>query len=708
MSFLEKIRKNTWIIFLFIMIPLLFFIIDPNFLLKFINKKNIFTIGRVNGENIDGREYWNDFQCLKISKTKHSDFSLRDEAWKSINFEKICEQKAKQLGIKISEEDFWEGIQTYSIYNLIYDFLDTNGNIDMKYFRLYLNHIENTPIYKSQQIEKERNIWNTEKNRITRKLLAKKYIKFLTNGLNSSSMEATSNIRNKNFFSVIDYIFIPYREIEKKYHIDVSNKEIINHIKKYNFLFYKKRDIRNINIINFRPHPSLQDEKNMNKKIKKIFKALKTSNKDFFIVSKYSDRPVDQHFYFKQHLPISLQYFLYKKKKVGNMFGPVKENNVYIVAKLTGKKKIFRSILLSHILISHRKSLNSLNGRSREEAKQIVQKIYKTIIKYPGKFKFFVKNKSDDSINGQKNQGRIGWINYEERNSIGNLDFFNKKNKKGKIMLMETTLGYHIIRIDDQKTPDIVYQFAIVIQILHPSKDTKNLLHKQVKNFLEKNKEFNLNRIINNSRTLKKYPCETVLFKELNNDREEIEGLNKELNKDILHWSYNKNRNVGDRKIFFDSKKDCITIVLFSGKEKVSIKNMKHKIVPFLIDQKIKQILKKDCNHKSLEDISSKFDKNIHHLCKINFFNSIIGTNVEPKVIGMIFSSTLYQTSLPILGERGVYFVRPLKRFNNVKKHDSLNVEIDLLNKTFKEEFLKKIPFFLLKKSKIEDYRLEQ
>ncbi|WP_341656794.1 SurA N-terminal domain-containing protein [Blattabacterium cuenoti] len=706
MSFLEKIRKNTWLVLFFISISLLFFVLDPNILMKFFTE-NSTIIGNINGENIFLKEYFDRFQFLKRFREEDPDHYLKNDAWKLLIHEKVLNQQARKLGIESTQKDFWKAIEKQSIYSKIIDFQDERGQMNLYKFRLYLKNLEKIPSNLNPQIEAEKNIWAYEKNSIPKKIISKKYVEMLMYGLNTSFIEALLNYRDKNSFSIIDYIFIPYSEIKKEYNI-IKSHEIYDFIKKNKFL-YKKENLRNLSFVFFRSHPSLDDEKNMNFKIKKLFNKFKFSNHNSIIVSNQSEKPFDSNFYLKKNLPIVLQHFVENKNQVGSMFGPVKENNTYIMAKLSGKKMVYNSVLCSHILISHKESIRFLNNRTKKKAEKIAKKIYDLLLKNPKQFNSLVMEKSDDVINAKKNKGNLGWIQYEEKSEVfkekRSFDFFSLKNKKGTIGLIETKFGYHIVRIDDIKDIQPAYQFSIIIKTLIPSKQTEDLLYQKIVQFMKENKNSNLNTFINNARK-KRY--ETLFLREIKNHKWNIHDLNTELDKEIINWSYEKNRKEGDIKIFQTLNKDYIMVFLSKiQKQGYPIEEIKNHIIPFLINKKINRYLLNiiKSKHMNLEKIADFFSKKINKSYRINFYKSMIDNYKEPKVVGYAFSSKLYETSKPILGERGIFFIRPLKRFYTYKKLSYFSSEIESLNANLRKNILEKIGDVLIEKSNIKDYR---
>ncbi|WP_185852716.1 SurA N-terminal domain-containing protein [Blattabacterium cuenoti] len=706
MNFLEKIRKNTWILFFLIGIAMLAFILDPHVLFKFFSEKSS-IIGKVNGENISIKEYVDCFQFLKQFRQEESDFHLKKETWNLLIHEKLLNQQAMKLGIQNTKKDFWDAISRQSIYSYIPELQDKFGNLDLKKFQLYLKNLENASHVSHSQMEIEKNIWSYEKNSISKRILTKKYVEMLMYGLNTSLIEGELNYKEKNFFSIIDYIFIPYSEIEHKYNMFLIGKnEIENFIKKHKFL-YKRENLRSLSFAICRSKPSLEDEKNMKNKMEKLFHKFKSTNKNYMFVLTKSEKPFDSNFYLKNNLPPILQNFVVQNNKIGSMFSPIKEDNTYVMAKIIGKKMISDYVLSSHILISHKEAIHSSNKRTKKEAEEIANKIYKILQKDSSKFEELVRKKSDDLINAKKNQGSLGWLKYNEQNSIGKFNIFDSKNKKNMIGLTETQFGYHIIRIDDKSLPKPAYQFAVIVKTLIPSKKTEDRLYSRVRKFFGKNKNHKLNIFINNAR---KEGYETIFLKYVRSDQWDIDDLKTEVDKEIIDWSFDKNRKEGDCHIFYTSNKDYIIVYLSKiQKEGFSMEEIKNNLTPFLKREKINRLLsdmeKRKFFTRNLEEIASYFSKKIIKNCKINFYDSMVNDHKEPKVVGYASSLRLYKTSKPILGKKGVFFIRPSRHIFPSKKPSYFSHEIEMLNALLRKKILENIGNVLIKKSIIKDYR---
>lgn len=703
MKIFDKIRKNTWLIFILIGIFLLLFLIDPNLLGKlFYHDVNI--IGKVNKENIYEDEYINCLNFLKkIEENElNSDLFIENKVWDLLIREKILYQKALKSGIQYTKEEFWDFIKKKSVYNNFINFQNQKGEMDLRKFKRYIRNIENPPISKNySQLEEERKMWNYEKENTKKKIISQKYIEMLMYGLNTSKKEAELSINEKNSFSIIDYVFIPYEEIKKKYNILISSNEIKNFIDRNKFLF-KKENLRYLSFVILYPYPSLNDKKNIEIEMKELFFKLKNSKNISGLVNKNSEYPIDHNFYLKDYIPFKLKNFINEKNKIGSILGPIKNKDKYYLSKITGKKKIYDLISISHILISHRDAIRSVNSRNKNSAKKIIQNYYEIIKKNPKKFNSLLK-KSDDFINNKK--GMLGWIKYSEiNNNIIGFDIFSSNNKKGDMGVIETEFGYHLIRINDMKNIKTAYQLSTIVKTLYPSKNTKKYFFKKANKFLIEHKKSNVNEFINNAR---KNKMKVLMLEEINDNQLHIDNLNNYLDKYIIKWAFDRRRNNGDIKLFNTLNNDCYIIAYLSKIQKkgIPINKIKNSLIPKLIDEKINNILQKKLSKKNIEYIASFFSKKIHR-CKINFYDSIIEFHKEPKVTGIAFSLSENKTSNPIMGTKGVYFIKPKKKYSNFIKDSSIiSYEIELSNIFLRNKLMKKIGDMLVENSKIEYYK---
>lgn len=703
MSLFGNIRKRSFIIFLIIGLSFFAFIIDPKILFSFF-EKDLNIIGSVNQESIYKDEYIDYVNFQKQFNQNIPENFLLSQVWETIINEKLFIQQAKKLGIQISKKDFWDAIANNSIYTNISYFKKKDG-FNMQKFKYYLFNLKKNS-KNNGKIFEEYNFWNFQKKIIPKQIIVNQYLDILKNAIMINNKESFFNYWAKNSKANIDYIFFPYSKSEKEYsNISISYKEIINYLNK-NKSVYTKEAIRDLVFIVFPSKASFNDLNKIKKEMNILASEFKYIKNNYSFVSKHSEIPYNSGCYTEDSFPLFLRNFI-KSAKIGNIYGPIIHSNTFFLVKLTGKKYFSEYTKSSHILISYKGAKNSLVNRNKEEAKKIAYNIYRNVIFNPNKFYRFI-NKTDD-FNSVKNNGSIGWTNNNGHELLPEYQNFLNENPKGRIGIIETSLGYHIIKIDDKSPLKICYQIAAILKYIKPSKETESTIYNNALHFIKNNKKLNKDNFINNARN-KNYTV--VISNNITSSQSIIKELYSDLDMYIIKWAFSKENKQGATKMFTTSNGSHIIAYISFMKEKglLPLERVKKEIVFLLKKYKFANILYnkiKKYDNKSLEEIANIFYKKLNKNNYINFANPVLkNIGKESEVIGSAFGIPLGINSMPIVGENGLFLIRTNNR-NKIDYNNNINYyNLDYKsNIDFKKEFINFILKYLKNKALINDYR---
>jgi hypothetical protein len=186
--------------------------------------------------------------------------------------------------------------------------------------------------------------------------------------------------------------------------------------------------------------------------------------------------------------------------------------------------------------------------------------------------------------------------------------------------VFETPIGYHIIRIDDKSPLRPFYKLSIFLKYINSSKKTEERV---------KNGKANFSFFAKNAR------------KKGSQLRTKIDYTILDYYSEIIQWSFDKKRKLGEFKVFLNFKGSYI-IARISDISRVSVKN------------EVKKILKK-------KKISKELAKNfLYHkyqkIKKMDFSNPILGR--ESKVVGVSFGLPINNIYYTINGENGVFLIK--------------------------------------------------
>ncbi|XOD68402.1 MAG: SurA N-terminal domain-containing protein [Flavobacteriales bacterium AspAUS03] len=701
MALLGKIRKHSWLLIVALGLALLSFVIDPK-ILSNLTGKDPNIIGKVDGEEINHQEYIDQINFQRQFRRDLPATFLSSQAWENLVDEKLLNQQAEKLGIETSEKDFWNAISKHSIYSQVPYFQDKKGNFNTNKFKFYLTNLEKTA-KNNPQASEEYKLWTYQKQLIPKQLLVSQYLEMPIHGLNTTIAEATLNYQAKNASAKIDYILLSYAEYEKKYKLSIKDEEILTYIKTH-APRYKRPATRDLGLVIFPSQSSPEDIETIKKQVDSLAEEFKTTTNDSLFTSIHSEIPYNSNYYTETSLPPFLKDFV-KNAHIGDIYGPTRQENVYIMTKLTGKEMRSEATRSSHILITYKGAIRSSSNRSKEEAKKIADTLYATIKSDPTQFKILTQ-KSDDPSTTQ-NKGSLGWTNNNAQELIPQYQKFLNENPKGAIGIAETPLGYHIIQIDDKSPLKPAYQLVIILKSINPSKKTETTLYSNATRFIQENNKASLSTLINNAR---KKGYQNVISRDIVISQPNIKELNSDSDGEIIRWAFDEKRKPGQTKLFTTSNKDYIIAYIsdIQSEGLATIEKIKDKVTPILKKKKLTKILFNNIQKhsgKDLEGLAAVFSKKVKKANVINFNNPTIQEiGREPKVIGAAFGLPLKQISKPIAGEQGVFIIHTSERIKAPKISDYTQ-EIQANNALLRRKSIEAILKALKDKAKIEDYR---
>ena len=344
--------------------------------------------------------------------------------------------------------------------------------------------------------------------------------------------------------------------------------------------------------------------------------------------------------------------------------------------------------------------------RTKEQAKKLADSILNQVSGNSTKFDELVRL-SDDT--GSANQGgSLGWTTPETSGFVPQFQQFLNANPKGKTGIAETQYGYHIINIQDKKSGSFTYNVLNVLKERKPSQKTTDGIYKKANTFIQlvqgkDEKEF--------LTLAKKYKYEVLEQKSVSRFINQLQGIDYQTGKleDILKWSFNNDRNIGDSDIFTSPTNDHVVVLLTAKNPKglADAESVRPEIETIVRNKKIAKLLTEKINNsnKSLDALAKEY-ASPKMTNSVNFQNPIVGNSNEPKVVGVAFGIKLNTTSKAIEGNTGVFVI-------STKKIDKLNAPSDVkqLKDRLKGQSVQLAPYSILtsleKNADIKDLRIE-
>ena len=700
MAILGKIRERSIFLILVIGMALFAFVISG---VIDGNSQNIGLsepVGIVNDEKIES-----DFFRQMVEQTQRtynfSTIKSLNLVWDQTLRNTIFKQEFEKLGIDAGKDQLEQIISSDD--NLINNpnFQNESGFFDFQIFSDYIAQLktQNPTAYENWKFQ-EKSIINVAKQKI--------YLDLIKASTSMTIAEAKDHYHLENDNVNIKYAFIPYEIIEDSV-IKINDTEVANYIRE-NKLKYEKDKSTSIQLVTFEDVPTEDDlleirsrldalkskqiVYNEVSKLTDTIEGFKQIDDIVEFIDQYSEVPYDSVYKPRGRFNNEYADILFGLEK-GEVFGPYRDNNDFKLSKLIDIKRN-ASIRASHILISYNGATraNSNVSRTEKEAKSLANRVYREARRSSSDFRELAMKYSDGPT---KNSG--GDLGFFQQGQMAEEFFtFANTNRVGKLGIVKTEFGYHIIKITDKD--DLALIADVVIKAVPSDKTSNEVFRKATQFEMESKNDKDFAKIAQNNN----YKIRTV--SQISELEENLPGLPKQRN--IVRWTFEEDSSVGDVKRFTLNSGGYVVVQITEKIDKglSSIDNVGEEVRKIISKKKKEVIIKNRYKDIQSLDSFSKDDKVIIETASaINQKNPTIpGTGNEPFVVGTAFALNEGKTSSLIAGEKGVYMVVLLKK-NIVPDLDDYSSYSKLILKNSSQNLAENIFNALKSVANIEDNR---
>jgi peptidyl-prolyl cis-trans isomerase D len=667
MAVLQKIRQRSLLLIAVIGFSLLAFIVQD--LYNNGGFGNSTYIGSVNGKDIS----FEDFR-VKVSNVEKSgqqgmtSTQAVNRVWDQEVAIALLSAEFEKLGIQAGEKHIIEALKTDQNIGQNPLFKNAKGEFDLAKFKEYFkSNPEQAQYIKDREKDADLNakyqIYNT----------------LLKGGLYTTEAEGKLKYEMEANKVNMDYVAVLYSSV-KDSDIKVSDAEITEYMKK-NEKKYKADASRELDYIVIEDKASPEDEAEVKTKVNGLLSGSVVYNQEtgkndtlagfkgavntVDFVNENSDIPYDSTYTPKKDLPAEHADALFALAP-GSIYGPYMRGPYYCISKAMGRKA-GASAKASHILISYEGTQvpNKKEKRTKEQAKAKAESLLAQVKANPTSFLMLALTNSDDSSAQQG--GDLGY--FAPGQMVKPFNDFVFGNPVGKIGLVETDFGFHIINVTDKQ--DAV-RLATIAQKIEPSEATTDKLYTQAVQFeMDANdKDFD-----KTAKAQKLTVTPAVKVKEMD---EVCGGLGPQ--RQIVRWAFDKETNVGDVKRFEVANMGNVIVKLKKSNDKglMTVEDAKPSVEPILKNKKKAAMLAAKMKGSSLEAVAKSSGVAIQQAVDLTVENANIpNAGPERKVVGTAFAIGVNKVSAPIEGNSGVYVVKPTL----ITKAPALKTHADYINK---------------------------
>ena len=675
MAVLGNLRKNSFVLIAVIGMALFAFVIAGVFDGSGFQSQE--PVGKVNGEELSITDFRNQLDVLKKSYN-FNDLQALTTAWdESVRLE-LLNQEIDELGIGSSVDHLEYFLSQSPSFSSDGRFLNDAGQFDVNKFSNFIAELKeiNPDAYYQ---------WSNQENQFNNQIKANTYFNLISSGLNSTFFEGKNQYANSNSIADISFVKIPYTTINDS--LVLVKKSEINKYIKDNPEDYEQKSTRSINYVIFDEAPSKKDESDLRlrmenllnqreeynqvSKLNEVVPGFLTSSDLELFLSENSDIPYDSLYRPKGYFSSDHAQMIFNLDN-NKTYGPYVDGEFLKYSKMLDKKTN-GNVRASHILVSYNGSQGASPQitRTKDDARKEANRILKLARSNPNSFSTYAVEFSDGP--SKSNGGDLGF--FQEGMMVKPFNDFVFSNRIGRIGLVETDFGFHVIKVVAKE--DVVLVGTLGLKNI-PSDRTSDSIFNIASKF-----EIDLGNSLDINQT-----AETLDFelKSLNNIGELDHDLpNMENQRRLVQWLFNEDSDQGDYKRF-DLSKGGFVIVQIKDKQEEGLMPAdlaSLTVLPILKNKKkAEKIIANNKNFKNLEDLSKNNNLEIVNVSALNQITPIVSqAGFEPKVIGSAFGLEVGQVSQLIEGETGVYMIKlnSLKSAEEIESYSAF--ENQLTNK---------------------------
>lgn len=648
MAVLQKIRQRSLLLILVIGFCLLAFIIGDIF-----NSGGFRSTSKDVG-SIDGKDIsFEDFR-VKVSNVEKSGQGITsteaaNRVWDQEVSVALLSSEFEKLGLRVGEKHLLEVLKADQNIGGNPLFMNAAGIFDVAKFKEYFkSNPEQAQFLKDREKDAELNAKYQMYNTMIKAAV------FTTDSEGKMKYEMEANKVN---FAYVAGLYSTIKDSDVK----VADSEIVDYMKK-NEKKFKADESREIEYVLIEDKASPADEAEIKSKVNALLTGsvvynqatgkndtvagFRTTKNVIDFVNSNSDVPYDSTYVAKKDLPAIDADKLFNLAP-GAVYGPYMYGNYYCISRSMGMKSGVNA-KASHILISYEGTQvpNQKEKRTKEEAKAKAESILAQVTANPDNFLMLAFTASDDSSSQQG--GDLGYFGPNQMVKPFNDFVFN--NGIGKVGLVETPFGFHIIKITDKQDG---IRLATVAQKVEASEATSDKIFTQATKFEMEAADKDFNKV---AKDMALTVAPVVSVKGMD---ENFGSLGKQRN--IVRWAFEDGVKVGSVKRFEVANVGHV-IAKVKGVDKsglVAVTVARPYVEQILKNKKKAELIKAKMTGSSLEAIAKSVGGTVQQAADITMENAMLpNVGPEPKVVGNAFALAANKLSAPIEGNTGVYVVK--------------------------------------------------
>lgn len=593
-------------------------------------------VAEINGEKITYTHYQDTFDAVQnnLSTMSGQDYSSSEaqDAVHNVTWQQLLNQYAiepgfAKMGINVSDEERIELISGQYVSPIIVSAFTNpqTGMFSPEEVVNYLNAAAADQQYGPLMMQRyEMLVHDAQVQRAM-----EKFVGLVSKGVFVNDLEVAAGVTaankaftgrwvGQNYMQVADSLVkVEKADVEKYYN---ENKKS-----------YKQMPSRSISYVVFEVEPTENDRLAAANEVEKIAAEFAATDEPLIYAKSKSRETVDEAYYSKEALSAEMAAIAFGKDR-NQVYGPVLENDVYHISRVTDVRSMPDSVGVSYIVLAQ----NAAKADSLMAA-----------AKGGADFAAMAMEFSEDRATAELG-GELGTLPYsaypeEFRTEIDNAS-------KGSIFKVDMGQVVYVVRLDRKDAPVMKAQVATISYPIMASPSTEKDIHSIANQFS-----------VAAQGSVEKFNAAAAenavvprVARIMNSDRQ-IAGMSDD-SRSIVRWAFDA--EVGEVSEIYTVDRDYVVAIVTEKRDEkyATLQQVYNEVYPMVVNQKKFELLKSKLAGKSLEEAAAELGVEVgtfENVTANGFY--IDGIGVAPRTIGAISQAAEGQLSQPINDITGAY-----------------------------------------------------
>ena len=593
-------------------------------------------VAEINGEKITYTHYQDTFDAVQnnLSTMSGQDYSSSEaqDAVHNVTWQQLLNQYAiepgfAKMGINVSDEERIELISGQYVSPIIVSAFTNpqTGMFSPEEVVNYLNAAAADQQYGPLMMQRyEMLVHDAQVQRAM-----EKFVGLVSKGVFVNDLEVAAGVTaankaftgrwvGQNYMQVADSLVkVEKADVEKYYN---ENKKS-----------YKQMPSRSISYVVFEVEPTENDRLAAANEVEKIAAEFAATDEPLIYAKSKSRETVDEAYYSKEALSAEMAAIAFGKDR-NQVYGPVLENDVYHISRVTDVRSMPDSVGVSYIVLSQ----NAAKADSLMAA-----------AKGGADFAAMAMEFSEERTTAEMG-GELGTLPYSAYPEEFRAEI--DKASKGSIFKVDMGQVVYVVRLDRKDAPVMKAQVATISYPIMASPSTEKDIHSIANQFS-----------VAAQGSVEKFNAAAAenavvprVARIMNSDRQ-IAGMSDD-SRSIVRWAFDA--EVGEVSEIYTVDRDYVVAIVTEKRDEkyATLQQVYNEVYPMVVNQKKFELLKSKLAGKSLEEAAAELGVEVgtfENVTANGFY--IDGIGVAPRTIGAISQAAEGQLSQPINDITGAY-----------------------------------------------------